>query len=70
MDQNQDIAVGFSRSGTAAGQYPSIVYAGRVPSDPAGTLESEVVLVAGAGSQIKRRQPLGRLQFGDRRSNR
>jgi hypothetical protein len=51
MDQNQDIAVGFSRSGLAAGQYPSLVYAGRVPSDPAGTLESEVVLKAGAASQ-------------------
>jgi hypothetical protein len=51
MDANQDIAVGFSRSGAAAGQYPSIVYAGRVPTDPAGTLESEVVLVAGLGSQ-------------------
>jgi Abnormal spindle-like microcephaly-assoc'd, ASPM-SPD-2-Hydin len=51
MDQAQDIAVGFSRSGTATGQYPSLVYAGRVPSDPAGTLESEVVLKAGAGSQ-------------------
>ncbi|MGB9072185.1 MAG: Ig-like domain repeat protein [Terriglobales bacterium] len=51
MDQNQDIAVGFSRSGSAAGQYPSIVYAGRVPTDSAGTLESEVVLKAGLGSQ-------------------
>jgi hypothetical protein len=51
MDANQDIAVGFSRSGVAAGQFPSLVYAGRVPSDPAGTLESEVVLKAGAGSQ-------------------
>jgi Protein of unknown function (DUF1573)/Abnormal spindle-like microcephaly-assoc'd, ASPM-SPD-2-Hydin len=51
MDSNQDIAVGFSRSGSGAGQFPSIVYAGRVPSDAAGTLESEVVLKAGAGSQ-------------------
>lgn len=51
MDANQDIAVGFSRSGAAAGQYPSIVYAGRMPSDALGTLESEVVLVAGLGSQ-------------------
>ena len=51
MDQNQDIAVGFSRSSTAAGEYPSLVYAGRVPTDPAGTLESEVVLKQGAGSQ-------------------
>jgi hypothetical protein len=51
MDQDQDIAVGFSRSGTAAGLYPSLVYAGRVPTDAAGTLESEVVMVTGAGSQ-------------------
>ena len=51
MDQNQDIAVGFSRSASASGDFPSIVYAGRIPSDPAGTLEGEVVLQAGAGSQ-------------------
>ena len=52
MDQNQNIFVGFSRSGSAAGQFPSLVYAGRTPSDPPGTLESEVVLKNGAGSQI------------------
>jgi hypothetical protein len=51
MDQNQNIGIGFSRSGAASGQFPTIVYAGRVPSDPAGTLESEVVLKAGVGSQ-------------------
>ncbi|MGA2979848.1 MAG: choice-of-anchor D domain-containing protein [Terriglobales bacterium] len=51
MDQNQDIAVGYSWSGSGAGDYPSINYAGQTPSDPQGTLESEVVLQAGAGSQ-------------------
>jgi Abnormal spindle-like microcephaly-assoc'd, ASPM-SPD-2-Hydin len=51
MDQNQDIAVGYSRSGSGSGQFPSVVYAGRVPTDAAGTLESEVVLKAGTGSQ-------------------
>ncbi|MGB8012598.1 MAG: choice-of-anchor D domain-containing protein [Terriglobales bacterium] len=51
MDKNQDIAVGFSRSSATSGDYPSLVYAGRVPTDPAGTLEAEVVLKAGAGSQ-------------------
>lgn len=51
MDRNQDIAIGFSRSGPASGEYPSLVYAGRVPGDAAGTMESEVVLKAGAGSQ-------------------
>jgi hypothetical protein len=51
MDKNQNIAVGYSRSSSAAGNYPSVVYTGRVPTDPLGTLESEVVLKAGAGSQ-------------------
>jgi hypothetical protein len=51
MDSNQDIAVGFSRSSATAGDFPSLVYAGRVPTDTLGTLESEVVLKAGAGSQ-------------------
>ncbi|HTR26491.1 MAG TPA: choice-of-anchor D domain-containing protein [Terriglobales bacterium] len=51
MDQNQNIAVGFTRSGSGAGQYPSLVYAGRVPTDPTGTLESEVTMLAGTGSQ-------------------
>jgi Bacterial Ig-like domain (group 3)/IPT/TIG domain len=51
MDQNQDIAVGYSVSGTAAGQYPSIAYAGRVPSDATGTLEPETVMTTGLGSQ-------------------
>ncbi len=51
MDSNQDIAVGYSRSSTATGDFPSLFYAGRTPSDAAGTLEAEVELKAGAGSQ-------------------
>ena len=51
MDQNQDIAVGYSWSGSGAGDYPSVNYAGQMPSDPLGTLETEVVLQAGSGSQ-------------------
>jgi Abnormal spindle-like microcephaly-assoc'd, ASPM-SPD-2-Hydin len=51
MDQSQDIAVGFSKSSSSAGDFPSIRYAGRVPSDTAGTLESEVVLKQGTGAQ-------------------
>jgi hypothetical protein len=51
MDQSQNIGVGYTKSSSAAGDFPSLVYAGRMPSDPAGTLESEVVLKAGAGSQ-------------------
>jgi hypothetical protein len=55
-DKAGDILLGYSEScgstcpnGTPT--YPSIYVAGRTPSDAAGTLESEVQLVAGAGSQ-------------------
>ena len=51
MDRSQNLAVGFTRTGGSAGQYPSLVYAARVPGDPLGTLESEVTLLAGTGSQ-------------------
>jgi hypothetical protein len=49
MDKAGDIAVGYSLS--AAMTFPSIYYNGRVPGDPLGTLESEVRLVDGTGSQ-------------------
>ncbi len=55
-DKSGDILLGYSEScgntcpgGTAT--FPSIFVAGRVPGDPAGTLESELELVAGTGSQ-------------------
>ena len=51
MDQNQDIAVGYSKSSGNSGDYPSLLYAGRTPSDAAGTLENEVILKQGEGSQ-------------------
>jgi hypothetical protein len=55
-DKAGDILLGYSEScgSTCPGgtpTYPSIYVAGRTPSDAAGTLESEVQLVAGAGSQ-------------------
>ena len=49
MDQSGDIAVGYSVSSSSVN--PSVRYAGRVPTDPAGTLESEVNVVSGTGSQ-------------------
>jgi hypothetical protein len=48
-DKNGDILVGYSESSSSL--YPSIYVAGRVPGDPAGTLEPELLMVAGAGSQ-------------------
>ena len=49
-DQNNDVLLGYSESNTS--MYPSIFIAGRTPSDPLNTLESEVAVVNGTGSQI------------------
>src|SRR5271166_3730511 len=49
MDQMGDLAVGYSKSSSSV--YPSIAFAGRVPTDPAGTLETETDVVDGSGSQ-------------------
>jgi hypothetical protein len=49
MDKAGDLAVGYSVSGSSLN--PTIRYAGRVPTDPASTLEAEVNVVTGAGSQ-------------------
>ena len=49
MDKTGDLAVGYSVS--SASIYPGIRYAGRVPTDPLGTLEAETSVLAGAGSQ-------------------
>ncbi|MGA3054006.1 MAG: hypothetical protein ABSD63_07345 [Candidatus Korobacteraceae bacterium] len=48
-DQNNDVLVGYSASGS--NMYPSIFIAGRTPADTLGTLENEVAVVAGTGSQ-------------------
>ena len=49
-DQNADIAIGYSASSSSI--HPAIRFAGRVPSDPAGSLESEISIIEGAGSQV------------------
>ncbi len=48
-DQNNDVLVGYSES--SSNMYPSIFIAGRTPADALGTLESELSVVAGSGSQ-------------------
>ena len=50
MDQFGDIALGYSVSNKTS-LHPSIAYTGRVPTDPAGTMEAEVNVVTGTGSQ-------------------
>lgn len=50
MDSAGDIAVGYSLSSSSV--EPSIAYAGRVPTDPAGTLgQAEATLVSGGGHE-------------------
>jgi hypothetical protein len=49
-DKSGDILMGYSVS--SADVYPSIAVAGRVVTDPLGTLEPEVLILSGTGSQI------------------
>jgi hypothetical protein len=49
MDKAGDLAVGYSVSGSSLN--PTIRYAGRVATDPTSTLEAEVNVVTGTGSQ-------------------
>jgi hypothetical protein len=49
MDHSGDIAVGYSVSGSS--MFPAIAYAGRLPSDSLSTLEPEVTVINGGGSQ-------------------
>jgi hypothetical protein len=49
MDQAGNLAIGYSKSSSTV--FPSIAYAGRLATDPSSTLQSETVVVSGAGSQ-------------------
>ncbi|MFY9559140.1 MAG: choice-of-anchor D domain-containing protein [Terriglobales bacterium] len=48
-DQAGNIALGYSVSSSSV--FPSIFFTGRAPSDPLGSMQSEQVIVNGAGSQ-------------------
>src|SRR6266851_5004697 len=49
MDQAGDLALGYSVASSSLN--PTIRYTGRVPTDPSGTMEAEVNVVTGTGSQ-------------------
>jgi len=49
MDNAGDIAVGYSESSSS--MFPKISYTGRTPADPLNTLEAEVDIFLGVGSQ-------------------
>ena len=47
-----DIALGYSRTSAAAGDFPSIYVSGQTAGEPAGTTDAEVLVKQGGGSQI------------------
>jgi len=49
MDKVGDIALGYSIS--SASQHPGINFTGRVPTDVLGTMESEINVITGGGSE-------------------
>jgi Abnormal spindle-like microcephaly-assoc'd, ASPM-SPD-2-Hydin len=49
MDKANDIAIGYSASSATIN--PAIRFTGRVPGDPAGTLQTEASMLEGTGSQ-------------------
>jgi len=49
MDKSNDIALGYSASSATIN--PAIRFTGRVPGDPAGTLQTEASMLEGTGSQ-------------------
>ena len=52
-DKDGNMAIGYSTSNGTAPNFPSIAYAGRLVSDPLGTLpQTETQLIAGGGSQV------------------
>ena len=64
MDGSGNIAVGYNVSSTSTN--PSLRYAGRLASDPAGTLPQGEQR-AGRRHRVERQQPLRRLLFAQRR---
>ena len=52
MDKAGDIALGYSRSSAAKGDYPSLYLSGQTAGDPVGTTDGESPLFQGSGSQF------------------
>ena len=51
-DKTNDIAIGYSRSSAAAGDYPSIYLSGQQAGEPIGTTDAETLVWQGSGSQL------------------
>jgi hypothetical protein len=51
-DKFGDLALGYSRSSAAAGDFPSIYVSGQTAGEPHGTTDPEVLIKQGSGSQF------------------
>jgi hypothetical protein len=51
MDKQGNIALGYSASSSSV--YPSVRYTGRLVTDALGTMQTETIVKAGSGSQLK-----------------
>src|SRR5207237_5220354 len=51
-DKFGNIALGYSRSSSAAGDFPSLYVAGQTAGEPAGTTDAESLIFQGTGSQF------------------
>jgi len=51
-DKFGDIALGYSRSSAAAGDFPSIYVSGQTAGEAPGTTDPEVLVKQGSGSQF------------------
>lgn len=58
-DKNGDIALGYSRSSAAAGDFPSIYLSGQTAGEPLGTTDAESLIFHGSGSQTDTRSRWG-----------
>jgi hypothetical protein len=51
-DKSGNIALGYSRSSAAAGDFPSLYLSGQTAGEPAGTTDAESLIFHGLGSQF------------------
>jgi hypothetical protein len=65
VDNQGNMAMGYSTSNDTAPNYPSIAYSGRLVTDPPNTLQSEVQIIAGGGSQTNNCYGLPCALWGD-----
>jgi hypothetical protein len=50
-DKHGDIALGYSRSSAASGDYPSLYLSGQTAGEPSGTTDTESLIFQSSGSQ-------------------